>query len=201
MTHTTVVLARHGRTAWHHPVRYTGRSDVPLDEVGVAQAARLGAWAAGAGFAALACSQLQRARDTAAAVTATTGLAALVDPRLRELDFGVAEGQTLDELRAADASSVARFEADPAAGHFPGGEPPTEAVDRALAALTELATAYAGQQVLVVAHSTLIRLVTCAVLGVPLADYRRKLPALDPTATTTLRFPEPVGVLSYNVPR
>ncbi|MEV4623318.1 histidine phosphatase family protein [Asanoa sp. NPDC049573] len=198
MTHTTVVLARHGRTAWHHPNRYTGRSDVPLDEVGVAQAARLGAWAAGAGFAALACSPLQRARQTAAAVT---GLVPRVDPRLRELDFGVAEGHTLDEMRAADPAAVARFEADPVAGHFPGGEPPGAAVDRALAALTELAAAYAGQQVLVVAHSTLIRLVTCAVLGVPLSDYRRRFPALEPTSTTTLRFPEPVGVLSYNAPR
>jgi probable phosphoglycerate mutase len=198
MTHTTVVLARHGRTAWHHPTRYTGRSDIPLDEVGVEQAARLGAWAAGTGFAGLACSQLQRARQTAAAVP---GLIPLVDPRLRELDFGVAEGRTLDELRAEDPAMVSRFEADPAAGHFPGGEPAAEAVDRALAALTDLAAAYAGKQVLVIAHSTLIRLVTCAVLGVPLSDYRRKFPALDSTSTTTLRFPEPVGVLSYNVSR
>ena len=198
MTSTTVVLARHGRTAWHHPTRYTGRSDVPLDEVGVTQATRLAEWAAGQPFAALACSQLVRARQTAAAVA---GLTPLVDPRLRELDFGVAEGHTLAELRTDDAAMVARFEADPVAGHFPGGEPPGEAADRALAALTDLAAAYPGQRILVVAHSTLIRLVVCAVLGVPLAEYRRKLPALDPAATTTLRFPQPVGLLSYNVAR
>ena len=40
--------------------------------------------------------------------------------------------------------------------------------------------AYAGQRILVVAHSTLIRLVVCAVLGVPLSEYRRRMPALDP---------------------
>lgn len=198
MTSTTVVLARHGRTAWHHPTRYTGRSDVPLDEVGTAQAARLGQWAAGQEFAALACSQLVRARQTAAAVT---GLTPVVDPRLRELDFGVAEGHTLAELRESDDAMVARFEADPVAGHFPGGEPPGQAAERGLAALRELAAAHGGQQILVIAHSTLIRLVVCAVLGVPLSDYRRKLPALDPAATVTLRFPEPVGLLSYNVPR
>ncbi|GIF74671.1 histidine phosphatase family protein [Asanoa siamensis] len=198
MTRTTVVLARHGRTAWHEPTRYTGRSDVPLDEVGVAQAAGLAEWAAGQGFAALACSQLTRARQTAAAVP---GLTATVDDRLRELDFGVAEGRTLDELRAADPEMVARFVADPAAGHFPGGEHPADAAARGLAALTALATAYPTEKVLVVAHSTLIRLVVCTVLGVPLAEYRRKLPVLDPTATTTLRFPEPVGVVSYNVDR
>jgi probable phosphoglycerate mutase len=198
---TTVVLARHGRTAWHEPTRYTGRSDVPIDEVGEAQAARLASWAAGEDFAALACSPLRRARQTAAAVSAATGLRPRVDPRLRELDFGVAEGRTLAELRAADPAMVAAFEADPVAGHFPGGEPPGAAADRALAALTELASAYAGGRVLVVAHSTLIRLVVCAVLGVPLADYRRRLPVLDPAATATLRFPDPIGLLSYNVGR
>ncbi|GIF66362.1 phosphoglycerate mutase [Asanoa ishikariensis] len=198
MTTTTVVLARHGRTAWHQPTRYTGRSDVPLDEVGVTQAAELARWAGGQGFAALACSHLVRARQTAAAVD---GLTALVDPRLRELDFGVAEGHTLAELRATDEAMVARFEADPVAGHFPGGEPPGEAAERGLAALHELAAAHGGQRILVVAHSTLIRLVVCAVLGVPLSEYRRRLPVLDPAATVTLRFPEPVGLLSYNVSR
>ncbi|MEV0715375.1 histidine phosphatase family protein [Asanoa sp. NPDC050611] len=198
MTPTTVVVARHGRTAWHQPTRYTGRSDVPLDEVGEAQATLLGMWAAGQGFAALACSQLVRARQTAAAVP---GLTPLVDERLRELDFGVAEGRTLAELRAADAAMVERFEADPVAAHFPEGEPPGEAAERGLTALTELAAAYPGGKVLVVAHSTLIRLVVCAVLGVPLSEYRRRLPVLDPTATTTLRFPRPVGLVSYNVAR
>jgi 2,3-bisphosphoglycerate-dependent phosphoglycerate mutase len=198
MTPTTLVVARHGRTAWHQPTRYTGRSDVPLDEVGVAQAARLGEWAAGQGFAALACSPLVRARQTAAAVP---GLTPVVDERLRELDFGVAEGHTLAELRARDAALVERFEADPAAAHFPEGEPPARAAARGLAALGALADAYPGEKVLVIAHSTLIRLVVCAVLGVPLAEYRRKLPVLDPTATTTLRFPAPVGLVSYNVAR
>lgn len=31
---TTVHLVRHGRTAWHEPVRFAGSSDIPLDEVG-----------------------------------------------------------------------------------------------------------------------------------------------------------------------
>ncbi|MGI5176081.1 histidine phosphatase family protein [Dactylosporangium sp. CA-152071] len=56
---------------------------------------------------------------------------------------------------------------------------------------------------LVVAHSTIIRLVVCAALGLPLAQYRRRLPALDPVAVTTLRLSEdgvPVALLAYNVP-
>jgi 2,3-bisphosphoglycerate-dependent phosphoglycerate mutase len=195
----TVVLSRHGRTGWHSPNRYAGRSDIPLDDHGRAQAEAVAGWAVRQGFTGLACSPLRRARETIAPTAAATGLAPAVDERLRELDFGIAEGRTLDELRAADPAVVERFVADPVAHHFPGGEHPAAAAERALAALTGLTAAGEGR-FLVVAHNTLIRLVTCAVLGVPLAEYRRRLPELDPAATVTLRFGEPVALLSYNVP-
>jgi probable phosphoglycerate mutase len=207
---TEVVLARHGRTAWHSPNRYAGRSDIPLDEHGWEQAEVLGRWAATQGFTGLACSTLRRARDTIAPTAAATGLTPRVDARLRELDFGIAEGRTLAELRAADPAMVERFVADPALHYFPEGERPADAVERALGALTELAElteltelaelADGRQKVLVVAHNTLIRLVTCAVLGIPLGEYRRRLPELDPAATVTLRLGEPVALLAYNVP-
>jgi probable phosphoglycerate mutase len=200
---TTVVLARHGRTGWHSPNRYTGSSDIPLDPYGVTQADALARWAAGQGFTSLTSSPLRRARATLAPTATLTGLPARVDDRLRELDFGVAEGRTLDELRELDPGLVERFVADPVANHFPAGEPPAEAVTRALAGLADAVAADPGGRLLVVAHNTLIRLVTCAVLGLPLAGYRRRLPELDPAATTTLRFSaagESVALIAYNVP-
>lgn len=199
-----VVLARHGRTAWHSPNRYTGRSDVPLDTEGERQAAELARWAAGCGFAALACSDLRRAVDTARPVAAATGLALRVDDRLRELDFGMAEGLTLAQVRAADPEVARRFTADPVAHHFPGGEHPDHAVARFRAGLADVVTATGrAGPVLVVAHSTIIRLVVADAVGVPVGEYRRRLPALDPTSTSTLRLDErgrPVALLAYNVP-
>jgi probable phosphoglycerate mutase len=200
---TTVVLVRHGRTIWHHPNRYAGRSDVPLDAHGEAQAGALAHWAAGEKFTSLASSPLRRAVATLAPTAAATGLAPTVEPRLRELDFGVAEGRTLDQIRADDPEVVAWFEADPAEYHFPDGEHPADAVARARAGLADLAAADPGGRVLVVAHNTLIRLVTCAVLGAPLGEYRRRLPVYDSVAATTLRYDRPGGpaaLLAYNVP-
>ncbi|MEJ3750453.1 histidine phosphatase family protein [Actinomycetes bacterium KLBMP 9797] len=198
---TVVQLARHGQTPWHRPNRYTGSSDVDLDEVGVRQADALGRWAAGADLAALACSDLRRAVRTAAPAAAATGLAPLVDKRLRELDFGLAEGRTLADVRAEHPEVAERFVADPAVHPFPGGEAPADAVSRALAALHELAAATPDGTVLVIAHSTLIRLVVCAVLGVPLGEYRRKLPRLAPASRTALDVrADAVALLAYNVP-
>ncbi|MGC5020308.1 histidine phosphatase family protein [Micromonospora sp. DT47] len=203
MKGTTVVLSRHGRTAWHSPNRYAGSSDIPLDRYGEGQATALGRWAAGQRFTSLVCSSMRRARDTVAPAEASTGLVPRVDERLRELDFGIAEGRTLDELRATDPTMVERFVADPATHHFPGGERPVDAVRRARAGLAEAVAADPEGRLLVVAHNTLIRLVTCAVLGLPLGEYRRRLPKLDPAGTVTLLFPggdEPAALLAFNVP-
>jgi probable phosphoglycerate mutase len=198
---TVIHLARHGQTAWHADNRYTGSSDIALDQTGLGQAARLGRWAAGAKLSGLACSNLRRATSTAEPAAALTGLTPHVDPRLRELDFGLAEGRTLVEIRAERPDVAARFEADPAADPFPGGEAPADAVARAMAALAELSREHAHGSVLVVAHSTLIRLLVCAVLEVPLGHYRRKLPRLSPASRTELEFRDAsVALLAYNVP-
>jgi probable phosphoglycerate mutase len=198
---TLIHLTRHGQTAWHRPNRYTGSSDIDLDDVGVVQAEALARWAAGAGLTALACSDLRRAVRTAEPAAAATGLTPLVDKRLRELDFGRAEGLTLAEMRAEDPGAVERFVADPEAHHMPGGEAPGEAVARAMAALDDLARAHPDGVLLVVAHSTLIRLVVCAALGVPLREYRRRLPRLAPASRTELEVRDgAVALLAYNVP-
>ncbi|TDU90375.1 putative phosphoglycerate mutase [Kribbella voronezhensis] len=198
MTRTIVVLARHGRTEWHHGNRYTGSTDLPIDEVGRQQADQLKDWAADFAPDALWSSPMLRARQTVAPTAELLGLEPVVDARLRELDFGTAEGRRLGELPVEVAKA---FELDPVGRHFPGGEDPRTAADRVYEAFQEIGKAHAGQKVLVVAHNTLIRLLTCRVLGLELRDYRRLLPALGPAALVRFRWqPDTVGLEAYNVP-
>jgi probable phosphoglycerate mutase len=199
---TVVILVRHGRTAWTEPTRYAGDTDVPLDATGRAQAAALGEWAAGRGFTSLVCSDLGRAIATAAAVTARTGLAAVVDPRLREPHYGIAEGRSLAELRLTEPEALARYHADPVAHPWPKAEPPAAVAARGLAALVDVALRDPEGSPLVVAHSSLLRLTLCTALGIPLRDYRRALPRLDPATATEmdLRPDGTVGLLQYNAP-
>ncbi|TDE15089.1 histidine phosphatase family protein [Jiangella asiatica] len=185
---TLVTLARHGRTPWHEGNRYTGSSDIGIDDVGRRQAEALAGWAARARPDALYASDLLRSRETAGTVAAATGLSVGVDARLRELDFGSAEGMMLSELRAVDPGAVERFLRDPVEHHLPGGEHPAAAADRAERALREIAARHAGQHVLVVGHNTMIRLVLCRLVGVPLRAYRTALRGPEPTATTALTF-------------
>jgi len=203
-TATELTLVRHGRTGWHSENRYAGASDVPLDEVGHAQAAALARWAAEHPHDVVACSPLRRARQTAAPVSAALGLAPEVVPALREMDFGVAEGRTLDELRARDPEAVAAFLADPMRHPFPGAEPPDAVAHRVLGGLRALAQRHPGRSVLVIGHNTALRLALCGWLGIPLAQYRDVLPRLDNAAVTRLRVPadpaRPPALLCLNVP-
>ncbi|WP_049579795.1 histidine phosphatase family protein, partial [Streptomyces sp. SBT349] len=59
-----------------------------------------------------------------------------------------------------------------------------------------------GGPVLVVGHSTILRLALCALLGLPLAAYRQHFPRLDNVAVTEIALPadpsRPVSLLSLN---
>lgn len=196
---TDVVLVRHGETVWHAENRYAGATDVALTARGREQAGALAAWARDAGLSAVWSSPLSRARETAAAVAGTTGLQPQVDARLAELDFGDGEGLTRGEMRERFPGALTAFLADPAAAPLPGGEDPRAACDRACAALADVAAADGGR-VLVVAHTTLIRLALCRLLGLPLADYRRRFPSLGNATLTELRLAPgaPAALLRYN---
>ncbi|PZT70300.1 histidine phosphatase family protein [Streptomyces sp. SW4] len=198
---TDFVLVRHGETPWHAENRYAGRTDVPLTERGLKQAAALGEWAAGQRLDAVLCSPLTRARLTAEPAAAALGLTPRVDERLYEVDFGRGEGMTRAEMAEEFPDALAAFLTDPVAHHLPGGEHPAAAAGRAVGCLRETARALPDGRVLVVAHSTLVRLVLCELLGIPLARYRQVFPVLRNGALTELRLREDrASLLSLNAP-
>jgi probable phosphoglycerate mutase len=199
---STLILSRHGQSVWHRENRYAGATDIDLTDTGRDQARALASWCAANPPDAVCCSPLKRARDTAEPVCAALGVEPSIVDDLRESDFGVAEGRTLGELAADRPDVVERFRADPAAHPFPGAEPPTDAARRGAAALRAVAVKAAGGTVLVVAHSTLLRVALCELLCVPVARYRDVFPRLDNGALTRISVGAtgPAGLLSLNVP-
>jgi probable phosphoglycerate mutase len=114
------------------------------------------------------------------------------------MHFGVAEGRRLAELPVRQAVA---FRADPVAGAFPGAEDPHAAAARGVAALRAAAERHDGRRILVVSHSTLLRLALCELLGIPLSRYRVVFPTLPNCAPAELRVDGPdTALLTYNVP-
>ena len=198
---TELVLARHGETLWHTENRYAGRSDVELAADGHRQAEALAGWAAGAGLHAVVCSPLQRAVHTATPAARAAGLPLRTDPRLVEVDFGAGDGHTREEMETLFPDALAAFLAAPASSPLPGGETGPDAVERALPVLTE-AVAAGHRRVLVVAHQTLLRLLLCQLLSIPLDHYRSVFPRLEGAARTVVRPAAhgPAALVALNVP-
>lgn len=199
---TRLVLARHGETVWHEENRYAGHTDVALTERGAAQAMQLAEWARHAKLDAVWSSPLSRARLTALPAAEAASLPLQVNKQLVELDFGRAEGKTDAEMRVLFPEERAAFVRDPVMHYLPGGEDPAQAAERGVAALHMIADASGeGGRALVVAHNTLLRLVLCSLLGIPLARYRSSFPTFDNGTITEIAISgSNAGLLSFNVP-
>src|SRR5438045_3308950 len=102
----TLLLVRHGETAWNREGRFQGHTDVPLNDLGRSQAralrARLEAGAHAYLFddqhTAVVTSDLRRAYETAEIAFGLPGRTLHVRRELREFCYGVFEGFTRTEI-------------------------------------------------------------------------------------------------------
>jgi probable phosphoglycerate mutase len=169
------LLLRHGQTPMSVEKRYAGRSDIPLTETGLAQAAAAAKRLVPAGIDAIVASPLQRTVQTAGAVAAVTGLPVTTDDGFRETDFGAWDGLTFTEVRERWPSEMTAWLADPQVAP-PGGESFAEVSERVTAALHRVLVGQAGKRILIVSHVTPIKtLVAAALLAPPPALFRMHL--------------------------
>ncbi len=167
-----VWIVRHTDTEWSASLRHTGRTDVPLSAAGREAAGRLGRRLEGVEFAAVICSPLRRARETAelAGLHCTSEAAGLA-----EWDYGDYEGLTTAEIRRG------RPGWDMWRDGTPGGEDAAAVGDRVDAVLAELDKAGLDpreEEIVLVAHGHVLRVLTARWLG--LAPSDGALFALEP---------------------
>ncbi len=113
-------------------------------------------------------SHLGRAKLTAAAIAEAGGYAIepLVEPDLAEQDFGDWQGRSWAEIERSGERVYHKFWATPAHHAPPGGESFAEVVDRVGAVVERLTQAYAGRDIVAVAHGGTIRAALAIALGI-----------------------------------
>lgn len=178
MSETTLIVVRHGETAWNRERRMQGHTDTPLSAIGRVQAAALARRLSEAAMAAIYSSDLQRARDTATAIAECTGHEVIADPRLQERRFGIFEGLTYEEMSARYPEEFARFQSRDPDYLIPGGESAREFRERCLACLAEIAEKHAGAEIVVVTHGLVLDLLYRAAHGMA-HDAPRPVPLLN----------------------
>ena len=88
---------RHGETDWNARGLSQGNVDIPLNPVGQAQAKTAATLLANRGIRSIVSSPLSRAHDTARAAAGVIGRDVALDEELREVSFGVQEGQPMSQ--------------------------------------------------------------------------------------------------------
>jgi probable phosphoglycerate mutase len=163
----TIFLARHGETEWNRIGRWQGKTDIPLSEVGRAQARTLAERLRNRGITEIFASDLSRARETAEIVAAALGVTRFnIDPRLGERGFGCFEGLTREECAARHGEAWARYLADRRSTPT-DSEPQAQVVARMVAALTAVAeSAERTGHALVVSHGAAIRSFLHTITGI-----------------------------------
>ena len=148
MAETLLGLLRHGQTDWNVEGLLQGVSDIPLNQVGLAQAKAAAAILQPHDWDVVLASPLSRAIETARAFTSMNDLSdPIIEPLLTERAFGAAEGWTYLQWRAAhDRHEVIE------------GAETLEALERRAALLLEnIIQKHGGKRVLAVSHGAMIR--------------------------------------------
>ncbi len=169
----TLLLVRHGETAWNREGRFQGHADIPLSEVGRAQARALRARLEIAAHAhlfddthsAVLTSDLRRAHETAEIAFGSEARTLHVRRELREFCYGVFEGLTRREIDERFPGEMSRWLAGDRTFAVNGGESRAAVHARAHAAITAFLQTVAQPHVIVVAHGGVMRQLVAACFG------------------------------------
>jgi len=171
-----LILIRHGQSEWNAIGRWQGQADPPLDETGRRQARQTARALRAQQLGALVSSDLLRARETAEIIAEATGLAVMLEPRLREVHLGDWQGLLSDDIRARWPEQMRLWLESPLAIRPPNGESIHELATRVLAATDDIAARYPGQRVGVVAHELPIAILVTQASGILLEQLRQHMP-------------------------
>ncbi|MCL5058679.1 MAG: histidine phosphatase family protein [Actinobacteria bacterium] len=169
-----VYLIRHGETIWNSQMKLQGHADIPLSERGLRQAAALAERLASRRMAAIYCSDLGRAVETARQVAAPHSLEVIPLRDLREMNFGEWEGLTFREITEKYGDMAMKWWSAPLSIKVPGGEGLTELTARVVPAVRDIVERHSGDDsVAVVCHGGPVRCLVGTVLKMDLNNQWR----------------------------
>lgn len=180
-----VFLLRHGETEWSLSGQHTGKTDLPMTDVGKRQARAIASAVGHRRFARVLTSPLLRASETCR--LAGLGDDAEPCPDLVEWDYGRYEGRTTDDIRTeVPGWSLWR-------DGVPGGETAAEVgqrADRVIGAVRR------GEgDAALVSHGHILRVVAVRWLGLAPTDGR--LLALDTGSVSVLGWEREIPVVRH----
>lgn len=179
-----IYLIRHAEKEignWYHD--RLPMNDQPISANGVAQSRRLVQFFETIQIDGLYVSEYQRTSGTIAPVADRHHMKPIVDSRLNEINVGVVERMTTEQIKRTYPEYWAAWIARERDFRIPGGETGEEATRRIMSLFHTLDHT---KNHILVSHDGLIRILLCAVLSLP--PYRRHLFSIDTCSITVLEY-------------
>jgi broad specificity phosphatase PhoE len=182
-----LILVRHGETEGESSIRYHGRTDVALSELGRTQMRRAARAIekshGGVNFARVFSSPLVRASEGARIVAGESAPLVTID-EFAEVHFGLFEGLTADEIRERYPEEFARWNADRLSPTYtyPEGESRADFTNRVERGLERMLAMWTqrDKDALLVAHRGVIRAIV--------RKLTRREPVVELGSIQILRF-------------
>jgi broad specificity phosphatase PhoE len=167
-------LVRHGETERNSAERFWGRTDVKLGVSGILQAECLRRRLLDESFESVYSSELQRALETTRRIVAPQGLKIETRRELREIDFGNAEGLNALEITEHFPEFASEWKKRTNRRlRYPGGESIADVDARVSIFTRELQQTIRSSSTLIVAHSCVLRVLICRMIGLDLSVFFR----------------------------
>jgi alpha-ribazole phosphatase len=166
---TRIHLVRHGQVEGHDQKRYNGQTDVTLTDLGVEQYHRLKERLADTPLSACYTSDLSRCVTGADIICRQFDIEPVRRSELRELNIGAWEGLVWQEIQSKWPEEWRARLADLVNYRVPQGENLLDVEHRVMPVINEIVERHKEQEVLVVGHGGVNRIVLLNAIGAPLA--------------------------------
>lgn len=160
-----IILVRHGQTDWNTDKRFRGLADVELNDKGVEQARNLAKRLSAMAIAAVYSSPIKRALKTAEIIAEPHHLPIRIEPGFSNVDYGLWQGLTLEEISQEFPILFQQWLEEPQRVSFPNGESIADIGRRALEALQRLAKKHQQENIVIVAHQAINKIILFELFG------------------------------------
>lgn len=182
-------LVRHGQTIWNSEKRMQGWENSDLTDRGIEEAKKLGEKLNKIDFSKVYSSPAGRALQTAEYASGKPRNEMGLIEGFKEMGFGVWEGEYFENFQGEEKIEFEKVWNDPVNYRPKGGETFQQVEERAKKSFDELLERHQGEEILVVSHGVLIRVLMSVIKGVELKDIWNQ-PVIGNTSLTIVEFSE-----------
>ncbi|HLO33960.1 MAG TPA: histidine phosphatase family protein [Anaerolineales bacterium] len=168
----TIYIIRHAHKEqgdFYNP--HLRHQDQPISQLGRQESLKLWSYLCDQAISAIYVSAYLRTGQTIEYVAGQLGITPVMDERLNEIDNGLLDNLSEQEVQEKYPDFWKAYRARTADFRFPGGETGEEACRRIAGFLEEKRLVHSNENIVVVSHEGLIRQLTCYILNLPV--YKR----------------------------